>query len=435
MTSREKWFFGIVGFIAVVYNILFIGLLPYIDFINTANWLRIIIGFCADIAIIIGIIAHIWKKRLITASKSIDDFIGHYLQEDDFILNNQQRHVLSNDEKAHTLINNTFNKYLNIVQTIEQEIRQVNTEISAIIEKAMELHTEVYRDYGRYINQNKGELSQSSVKLHRLNAEKAHLDELYEKKQEIKKRRDKVQIILNEKSDELLEKYRSSFKMLCDSKKKYGVETDIELDDLLSQTPPRGLKLFSCTNEPIILNTSDERWCIYSKAILVFSKQDCFIGAYNKNCFSIEIERMKKNLFVSNDNPSTKYDRELDVDSRCISTGTTQYHWEHERNDGMPDQRYKDNRLNKYRNDLMEYGQITFSLNNLVLKYVFSSSYALNALEDSLSIIPENCSNKDRILSLLQLIDLVSSHEDSANLLSKYSQKAKTNSYCYLTVE
>ncbi len=180
-------------------------------------------------------------------------------------------------------------------------------------------------------------------------------------------------------------------------------EKQINLKKCISVEKPELLKYLNSSYSPIVMGFPDFIIAIYNDFFLLFDTDNCFIGAYSFFDFKINIVKNTKKVYFriehkyeslitminfqeikkQLDDNGQGYDSDYIVfDSKCIEKGQTGFSYLHERVDGGPDRRYRDNPYTMYRTDNMQFGVLTFSFGNIEYTFNISSNKCINLFDD-----------------------------------------------------
>ena len=269
-------------------------------------------------------------------------------------------------------------------------------------------------------------------KLDYLRGHTTELDKCTDKITSLKAERSKQFVVLSEEDDTSIKKLRNSLLKLRNSKKKKDV-SGISMDEFLGASKPLELEYFSVKYQPIILQLSPYKFCLYPSVILVFDINGVFVSALSPEELHIKVEHLSNSIHVQNGSYSSDI---IDSDSKCLNVGNTNTTWQYTKVNGGPDLRYSYNPRIEYRVDQMEYGRVKFAIVGIEATYAFSSHAAIEALEEAASlycIAAERVQNP--IPALLGLVKSTVSNKDTVVALQDhYSNMQESQKlYCYIS--
>ena len=204
----------------------------------------------------------------------------------------------------------------------------------------------------------------------------------------------------------------AGFEMLLKSEKLLPIDANRIL--LLRQNSDKTGSVFQSGIEPMAIKLKKYCYVLYPDFILVLDNYSCMLDILSPAELKISVTETEH--VGTYDVFSRKYlsSSRIGKDSRMVKEGPEVKHYEHERRDGRPDTRYKDNAvISCTRDDLAANGVLTISILDEKTEIEFSSYKAAAALiraAASYCVRPGSSS-----VSVLRLLDLLLEADDSDN--------------------
>ncbi len=379
---------------------------------NSIAIIMVIIAIIADIALVGYIISACIKsaekrqeekenQRISDVTQKVNELIAEYSPKKTISLQKSQQlnvdGALINKEVVFTV-----NQYKKNLEGVVTKCNEVDQTIRRILSCAGCLNVDE-------------KLAYLSDKKEELQCLKNDSDILHN---EISKHKIKL---LNEDGN-LLFLVKKAFTALYSSKK--CIVEGYELKEIICDEKPMDLDYFDYKYAPAILRINKFYYCLFGNIILVFDVNGIFASAIDPTALSITVERISNDVWITNNTfPSHQF---LDVDSKCVSQGTTRRTWTHTCRDGSPDLRYSYNPSIEYRTDKYEYGKVTLSILNSTITICLSSETAINALERISKEYIKKCNNRHNPLpEFLNLLYCLS--EDSEPNIAYIIDASKKN--------
>lgn len=241
-------------------------------------------------------------------------------------------------------------------------------------------------------------------------------------------------IVLNETTSQELEDIQNSILEIGKSQKIRNMG-NLDWKMVTEVSIPIELKYFRSQTKPVMLHLMDYCFCIFSKTILVFTREGKFVTALQRNCFRVNVQRDRERAYFNLETQSYSSNA-VGADSKCVDLGEERHTWLHTCKDGSVDLRYRNNYPINYRYDTMEYGKVCFSVADFTEEFKFSSERAILAAEKAVEenekykATREN-NNESSIINLLQLLE--PSSKSARELEERYTKlEVPQKKYCYI---
>lgn len=166
---------------------------------------------------------------------------------------------------------------------------------------------------------------------------------------------------------------------------------------------------------------------LYPDFVLVVNDNKCITDILSPGAFQMSVREEQYTGVFDLSRRDYPVSSRIGTDSKIIKQGPEIKHYEHERKDGRPDTRYKENNvISRSRENLAEIGVLSISVLNEKMEFEFSSSQASEMLKNAVATY---CVKREtsslaglRLLDLLNAVDDNKNNYETQDLHDRYSQ-------------